>query len=410
MREFEYENQGSGSYLVYKVAPEEEVNTFILGMVTNNNIEGILKMSKVQVDGEIQVRYLISAKRQLQEYLKNEKLTKDIILELLYRIVQTIINAEEYMIRQNEFIMDINYMYVDINTKKPCIMCVPIKNKSNSKPEIDIFVKNLIYSIGYTDSEIIGIVNKIFSMINSCNGIVDFRDAIRREINAPQKTEGTKENIDIPQAKTEDKAVLAEDTKEESIEVKSKLPFDIPGVSIPETREEAKEKRSLFGIRFGREKKRQEKEAVTYKNENIVNNIVPIVPDSVRPSKQPVAYEVNNEEDTNTVFIDVNEANNNNPCLFRVNNNEYIEISKDYFKIGKSMTQVDYQIHNNNAISNFHAAILKRGCEYFIVDAGSTNHTYVEGLILEKNQEMRISDNTHIKMANEEFVFKLNRN
>ena len=38
MSKFYFENQGNGTYLVYPVGPDEQVDALTLGMLTNNSI------------------------------------------------------------------------------------------------------------------------------------------------------------------------------------------------------------------------------------------------------------------------------------------------------------------------------------------------------------------------------------
>lgn len=425
MNGFEYENQGNRSYLVYRLNQDEEINSFVLEMVSNNNIEGILKMTKVYVDGETQVRYIISSMRQLSEYLRNEKLSDIEIVDFLYRISQTIINADDYMIRQDEFLLDVENIYVDIATRKPYLMCIPVKDKSRSNINIDMFVKNFIYSIGYTDAAIIGTVNKVISIVNNCKNVIDFRNAIRLEMAEVNKTEKSgemvKKEVSQPVQQSEQRSI-PEPVQQPVPKVESKqmkqnphpdIPFAIPGVkngdmgSVVAQREDPKEKKGLFGIKLGKEKK---------DNGHNVNEVpvIPVVPQHmpVPQQSEPIAPipiqsmpAFSTDNDMNTVLMN-DYMVQGTPYLLRVKNSERIDITKEYFKVGKSMKNVDYQIQNNNAISNFHAAIIKRGSQFYIVDAGSTNHTYVEGRILEKGQEIKIDDNSHIRLANEEFIFK----
>ena len=57
-------------------------------------------------------------------------------------------------------------------------------------------------------------------------------------------------------------------------------------------------------------------------------------------------------------------------------------------------------------VSRSHANIVKRGNDYFIVDTNSTNHTYVNGAMIQSNVEIKLEENTRIKFANEEFEFR----
>lgn len=95
------------------------------------------------------------------------------------------------------------------------------------------------------------------------------------------------------------------------------------------------------------------------------------------------------------------------PHLIRTKNNERIDISKPVFRIGKERSYVDYFIGDNTAVSRSHANIVSRDGEYFIVDTNSTNHTYVNGGVILSNSETKLSNGTKIRLANEEFEFRL---
>ena len=95
------------------------------------------------------------------------------------------------------------------------------------------------------------------------------------------------------------------------------------------------------------------------------------------------------------------------PYLIRAKNNERITLDKPVFRIGKEKSYVDYFIGDNTAISRSHANIIAKDGEYYVVDTNSTNHTYVNGGMIQSNVETRITHDTRIRLANEEFTFKL---
>lgn len=95
------------------------------------------------------------------------------------------------------------------------------------------------------------------------------------------------------------------------------------------------------------------------------------------------------------------------PHLIRAKNNEKIPLNKPVFRIGKERSYVDYFIGDNTAISRSHANIINRNGEFFVVDTNSTNHTYVNGTMIQSNVETPLGHGTKIRLANEEFEFKL---
>lgn len=91
--------------------------------------------------------------------------------------------------------------------------------------------------------------------------------------------------------------------------------------------------------------------------------------------------------------------------LIRSSTDERIPIYKDVFTMGKGEKNVDYMITDNNAVSRIHADILTRGTRFFVLDHGSTNKTYINGIVLPEHAEVELPDGAILKLANEEFVF-----
>lgn len=96
-----------------------------------------------------------------------------------------------------------------------------------------------------------------------------------------------------------------------------------------------------------------------------------------------------------------------NAFIIRVRNSEKVIINKPVFRIGKERSYVDYFIGDNTAISRSHANIINRDDNFYIVDTNSTNHTYVDGLMLQNNVETKLTNGCKIRLANEDFEFKI---
>ena len=71
------------------------------------------------------------------------------------------------------------------------------------------------------------------------------------------------------------------------------------------------------------------------------------------------------------------------PHFVRKSTGEIINITKPEFIIGKSKTKADYAIENNSAISREHCIVIQRDGVNYIKDNNSTNHTYVNGVELQ---------------------------
>jgi pSer/pThr/pTyr-binding forkhead associated (FHA) protein len=94
------------------------------------------------------------------------------------------------------------------------------------------------------------------------------------------------------------------------------------------------------------------------------------------------------------------------PFLLSSKLEEKIMVTKAQFKIGRDPEQADYA-SNNKVIGRVHAEVVNEDGEYFLIDNDSRNGSYVNGKRLLPNEKMKLKHEDRIKLANEEFVFKL---
>lgn len=106
-----------------------------------------------------------------------------------------------------------------------------------------------------------------------------------------------------------------------------------------------------------------------------------------------------------TTVLDSSAVFGNTPNIVRLSTGEKIYITKRNFLIGKSRSKVDYTVENNEVISRIHCEISVVGNDYYIIDKGSTNGTYLNGSKIQSQTAKKISDSDEIKLANEVFKF-----
>lgn len=93
--------------------------------------------------------------------------------------------------------------------------------------------------------------------------------------------------------------------------------------------------------------------------------------------------------------------------LQRTRTGEEVLIRGGEFHIGKDAA-ADYTIRDNKAVSRRHAVICCNGSTYSVRDENATNHTYLNGKMLEPGDMEALSDGDVIRLADEEFVFSMN--
>jgi pSer/pThr/pTyr-binding forkhead associated (FHA) protein len=118
-------------------------------------------------------------------------------------------------------------------------------------------------------------------------------------------------------------------------------------------------------------------------------------------------YETQSDDTVMLGYENAQQERRIRPHLIRQSNNERITIDKQLFRIGRDRSFVDYCISENTAIGRSHAHIVVRGGVYYIMDMNSKNHTYVNGEMITGSTEVEIGHETKIRLANEEFEFRL---
>ncbi|MCI6464637.1 MAG: trypsin-like peptidase domain-containing protein [Faecalicatena sp.] len=100
-------------------------------------------------------------------------------------------------------------------------------------------------------------------------------------------------------------------------------------------------------------------------------------------------------------------SNAGSAYLIRKKNGEKIAVNLQNFKLGKERKKVNYCISDNTSVSRVHCEIVKKGSDYYAIDQGATNFTFVNGVQLSPHKETLLSDQSVLKLSDEEFEFHL---
>ncbi len=95
--------------------------------------------------------------------------------------------------------------------------------------------------------------------------------------------------------------------------------------------------------------------------------------------------------------------------LERKQTGQTMMITKDRYLIGSAADVVDFWINGNPAIGGIHAIICHRGNQFFLSDNNSQNGTFLDGKAVPAGAQEPLKDQDTIRLANEEFVFCLER-
>lgn len=182
--------------------------------------------------------------------------------------------------------------------------------------------------------------------------------------------------------------------------------FAIPGQALPQENPQINEEQQYYhsstpehsNIGYDIENVSKERKAV----KNIINP-------EIKLDFGDTKYISDDLEDNNSTVVLGEETDTNHiiPHLIRKKNNERIIINKPIFRLGRFGGYADYVVCDNKYVGNSHCHIIIKNGEYFVFDDNSRNHTYIDGAMIPSGCEVKIAHGQILRLANEEFEFKL---
>ena len=152
MSKFYFENQGNGTYLVYPVGSDEQVDALTLGMLTNNSIKNFAPVVYTQQDQEKYIKYNVTTRISVQQMLMSP-VNKKQLLGLLTGIAAAVSDAEEYMIDVRSILFDTNYIFADTAGETTVMICLPVIEEQTQLPDMKLFFKELLFSVSLNPEE-----------------------------------------------------------------------------------------------------------------------------------------------------------------------------------------------------------------------------------------------------------------
>ena len=165
MRELRYECKGANAYLVYTVGFDDVIDSVSLGMLTNNDIEGIIPTQFSQMDDTKQFMFNVSGKVSAAQLFKGP-ISKKRLVGILSGVATALLSAEEYMLEPRSVLIGLDYIYVDMKTSETAVICLPLEGAFSNTPNLKAFFKDIIYQAQFDPTEGYDYVAQILNFIN----------------------------------------------------------------------------------------------------------------------------------------------------------------------------------------------------------------------------------------------------
>ena len=176
MRDFTFENQALGSFLVYRLAPEESLDRTAVGMLTYNQIPGLLPVSCMYVDDAQILRYQISSLTALMGYWGGPAGRKK-LLTFLSSFCRAVLECQEYMLDPGRLVLDWDHVFVEPLSGEIRLAYLPVEGGASPEAKPEAFLRELIQRTTFDPTEDGSHVAVIFNALNSGSFSVEQFDA-----------------------------------------------------------------------------------------------------------------------------------------------------------------------------------------------------------------------------------------
>lgn len=281
-------------------------------------------------------------------------------------------------------VTDINKIYYDNATGTLKFLLMPIKQEALPLADIAGLLRFVLSVVKYSDQDTDNYVAKLFAMINSSDFTLSrLRFLVEKQL----------QDIGCFYSKESGVMLLSE---------RNILETNIPETNVPEAVinnvAETPTYSRIEETVLGNMTQAVEDVNIVGSTEKITSSLETLGNKYAEPISRSIQGSIIGQLNVKPV-----------PHMIRKRTGEVINITKNDFKIGKSRVNADYTIENNSAISRVHCIIVQHDGVNYIIDNNSTNHTYLNGVMVEPGKEMLLKNRTIVQMGDEEFTFLLRK-
>lgn len=381
MNKLKLQKKGGIVLLVVKSRKGQRLDEREIHIINTAGVRGLLSFESLQKKDAFKLIFDLTGYISLREYLKNP-FRKENFAKLLQNIFDNLKAMRSVNFRPQKLVLDMDYVMINPSTQELQFVYLPIQALENGT-ELRSFLLEIIREGSFVADEDREYVREYITILNTGINFSEFE--LEQYIERLQEKEPDMQRIKCPKCKTqvgpEDKfCPICGSPIEMKRYTDSEKIYMPPDVQTGDDMKGQTESRSQ--VANGRRKG----------NTEYFTTI--LGPDSEKP--EPVYG--------GTAVL--GGANKHvSSYLIRESTQERISVDKPVFRIGKEKSYCDYFVKDNSAVSRSHANIVVRGERFYVVDLNSTNHTYVDGRLIQPQEETEIFSGTRLRLGNEEFTF-----
>lgn len=449
----EFKRDLNNNYMILSEDAFKSMEDYRVRMLISNKILFILPCNIRKFDGLVKYYYEITSKHPINRVFNKKKIGREVLNIILGSFLKVLDSSVDYLLNPNDFILDPEYIYMNIESNEIFFCYMPGHEADISKSFSELS-SYLLENIDHDDKHIVAITYELYRQtLNDNYCLRDILYSITESTAAESKlTETVQEEMaistdyaDIQYQKEEEEksrkkkynikpsyffcglvivsalAFLIYDTTInrkifKGISLNYDLLLQIGGMILIVAvitayvlwrkyliMQEAKEEDNMIIIPDNKRLESNNKEQEVFNKEKVNQDWFHYDRiDSEEISMEDKESMTQTQTYGNTVLLAYKTVNSK--LISTKDNYNNFELSNDSFLIGKMEDHVDGVI-NDKLISRIHAEIRKNNGKYYLTDLNSTNGTYHNERRLEANETVEINPEDRIRFATVEYVF-----
>ena len=423
---FEYQVQGTEAYIAAVIDADDALDTTTYGMLQNNKaaFSSLLPLSVSHADGNVVLRWCVTGKKRAKNYFETPMKKAD-ALKLLEQITKALADADEYLIGPQQFLLDVDQLYIDGAAGTPCLICMPTKKAYDRPFACADFIRALVGMIRLEDGDDLPLYKFLYTHPDFT--LAEFRASLGElRVKVVDAHAGIVKKLVREEPKTGPavdptpirREVKAEDTAEKRAER-----------ITPDPEPEPKKKGGFLSGLFGA-KKDKAAEPAEDAPANDIDSILKRIESDGEPSgavrNTPARESVRNTPEKHdglsgftppaekpqparpmgTVIGDLPEDSAHGAFLVSLTDGTRLPITKDRSVVSRIPAIGDIVIADDH-ISSEHALILVKDGQYFVRDTDSKNHTFKNGSVIRPGDDVPLADGDEVRFWRLSYRFEL---
>ena len=420
---FEYQVQGTEAYIAAVIDADDALDTTTYGMLQNNKaaFSSLLPLSVSHADGNVVLRWCVTGKKRAKNYFEAPMKKAD-ALKLLEQITKALADADEYLIGPQQFLLDVDQLYIDSAAGTPCLICMPTKKAYDRPFACADFIRALVGMIRLEDGEDLPLYKFLYTHPDFT--LAEFRASLSElRVKVVDAHAGIVKKLVREEPKTGpavDPTPIRREVKAEEVSVKR---ADAP--AEPEPKKKGGFLSGLFGA-----KKEKAADPAEDAPANDIDSILKRIESDGEPSgavrSAPVRESVRHTPETHdgmsaftppaekpqparpmgTVIGDLPEDSAHGAFLVSLTDGTRLPITKDRAVVSRIPAIGDIVIADDH-ISSEHALILVKDGQYFVRDTDSKNHTFKNGSVIRPGDDVPLANGDEVRFWRLSYRFEL---